>query len=93
MTRQPNGGDPHHAAGRAGRAEPGRRAGSRSAGPPRGPDVALLILALVGLVVAALALLQELAGVGGAGEWVGPAAAVAVGAALVLAGVVGLIRR
>ena len=53
----------------------------------------LATLAIAWLVVAALALLQELAGVGGAGDWVGPAAAVAVGAALVLAGVVGLIRR
>ncbi len=87
MTRQPPGGESRPAADRAG------RPGSRSAGPPRGPDVALLILALVGLVVATLALLQELVGLGGAGDWVGPAAAVAVGAALVLAGVVGLIRR
>ena len=59
----------------------------------RGPDVMLLALGLLGLVMAILALLQQLAGVGPAGEWVAPAAALTVGAVLLIAGAAGMFTR
>lgn len=62
-------------------------------GGRRGPDVLSLTLGLLGLVVGVLALLRELAGVGPAGEWVAPTAALAVGGVLVVVGVVGLCTR
>lgn len=79
-----------------------------SAAPPRGargvercgrggerrrPQVWLLALGLVGLVVAGLSLLHQLAGVGADGRWVAPTAALAAGGVFVVVGLVGLLTR
>lgn len=84
--------------GRPGGQPVGGSSWSRPGGPPggepgRGPNVLLLALGLLGLVMAVLALLRELAGVGPAGEWVAPTAALTAGGVLVVVGIVGLFTR
>ncbi len=69
-----------------------RSEGARKSGTA-GPDVTAIALGLLSLVVALLALAHELFGIGIAGAWAGPAAAIGVGVALVIIGIAGLVRR
>ncbi|GAB97353.1 hypothetical protein BJY21_002986 [Kineosphaera limosa] len=72
---------------------PGASSGAGAGGERRRPQVWLLALGLVGLVVAGLSLLHQLAGVGADGRWVAPTAALAAGGVFVVVGLVGLLTR
>lgn len=96
---QPGGGEgptgPGDDAGRGPRGSRRRRQGSRGRDDARrpGPDVLLLVLGIVGVVVAVLSLLHELADWGATQDWVAPTAALAAGGVLLVVGLIGLLTR
>ncbi len=53
----------------------------------------LLVLGIVGVVVAVLSLLHELADWGSTQDWVAPTAALAAGGVLLVVGLIGLLTR